>query len=119
MFVRAKTDESIDGFAYLGDDFGLGQSIAKTVNEDFSKVLIGRDPSDVENIWHDMRPLVRDILGDRRVALHAQALADILCWDLHAKAQRCSVVDLLGQQREHAPIMLIAGYYTPQNSLGD
>ena len=87
MFIRGKTDDGIEGFGYLGDDFGLGQNIAKAVNEDFSKILIGRDPSDVESIWHDMRPLVRDILGDRRVALHAQALADILCWDLHAKAQ--------------------------------
>lgn len=119
IFVRAKTDQGIDGFAYLGDDFGLGQSIASAVNEDFSKVLIGRDPSDVKNIWYDMRPLVRNILGDRRVALHAQALADILCWDLRAKAQGCSVVDLLGQKRDHAPIMVIAGYYTSQNCLGD
>ena len=119
MFIRAKTDEGVDGFGYLGDDFGLGQNIAKAVNEDFSKILIGRDPSDVENIWNDMRPLVRNILGDRRIALHAQALADILCWDLHAKAQERSVVSLLGQQRASAPIMVIAGYYTPQNSLSD
>lgn len=119
MFIHGKTDDGIAGFGYLGDDFGLGQNIAKAVNEDFSKILIGRDPSDVESIWHNMRPLVRDILGDRRVALHAQALADILCWDLRAKAQGRSVVELLGQQRDSALIMAIAGYYTPQNSLDE
>ena len=59
-----------------------------------------------------MRPLVRDILGDRRVALHAQALADILCWDLYAKGQNLSIVDLLGRQRSQVPIMAIAGYYS-------
>ena len=70
IFILAKTDEGIDGF-------GLGQNIAKAVNEDFAKILIGRDPSNFENIWQDTRPLVRDILGDRRVALHAQALARV------------------------------------------
>ena len=73
----------------------------------------------MENIWDDMRPLVRNILGDRRVALHAQAVVDILCWDLHAKAQGRTMVDLLGRKRSDAPIMAIAGYYTLQNSLSE
>ncbi len=119
LFAHATTDEGIEGFCYLGDDFGLGQLIAKAVNEEFSNVLINRDVNDVESIWHDMRPLARDILGDRRVALHAQALMDILCWDLNAKSAQRSIVDLLGQKRKNAPIMAIAGYYTAQNSLSD
>lgn len=119
IFARATTDANISGFCYLGDDFGLGQGIAKAVNEDFSKIVIGRDPCDVESLWHDMRPLVRNILGDRRVALHAQALLDILCWDLSAKAVDKSVLDLLGVARSDAPIMAIAGYYTERNSLDD
>jgi len=119
IFARASTDEGVNGFCYLGDDFGLGEIIAKAVNDDFSRILIGRDPCCVENIWHDMRPLVRNILGDRRVALHAQALLDVLCWDLHAKAQGRTVVDLLGRMRHDVPIMAIAGYYSQQNSLSD
>lgn len=119
VFARATTDEGVNGFCYLGDDFGLGEMIAAAVNDDFSKILIGRDPCCVESIWHDMRPLVRNILGDRRVALHAQAVMDVLCWDLHAKAQGRTIVDLLGRKRNDAPIMAIAGYYTLQNSLSD
>ena len=116
MFAHAKTDSDVSGICYLGDDFGLGKQIANAFNEDFSKILIGRDPADLANIWDDMRPLVRDILGDRRVALHAQALADILCWDLYAKGQNLSIVDLLGRQRSQVPIMAIAGYYSPHRT---
>jgi len=119
LFARATTDQGIDGFCYLGDDFGLGELIAKTVNDDFCKILIGADANNVESLWHDMRPLVRGILGDRRVALHAQALVDILCWDLHAKAKERSVADLLGIKRSRVPVMAIAGYYTQQNLLAD
>ncbi len=119
IYASATTDEGMSGFCYLGDDFGLGQLIAKACNERFSKVLIGRDVNDVESIWHDMRPLVRDILGDRRVALHAQALMDMLCWDLKAKSQQQSIVELLGRKRLHAPIMAIAGYYSARNVLSD
>lgn len=119
MFARAGTDEGINGFCYLGDDFGLGPLIANAVNSEFSEILIGCELDDIESIWNDMRPFVRDILGDRRVALHAQALLDILCWDLKAKSENQSVIDLLGQKRSEAPVMAIAGYYTPQNKLSD
>lgn len=119
LFAQATTNEGISGFCYLGDDFGLGHLIAKAVNDVFSKTLLGREVSDVESIWHDMRPFVRDILGDRRVALHAQALMDILCWDLNAKSQAKSLVDLIGQKQSNAPIMAIAGYYTQQNLLSE
>ncbi len=119
VFAYATTDEGVDGVCYLGDDFGLAQSIAKAVNDDFSKILIGREISDVESVWQDMRPLVRNILADRRVTLHAQAVVDILCWDILAKVQKQSLVDLLGPKRNDAPIMAIAGYYTKQNALTD
>ncbi len=111
MFAKAATDAGIEGFCYLGDDFGLGAKIAEAVNTDFAKLLIGRDPVNTADIWQDMRPLARDILGDRRVLLHAQALCDILCWDLRAKAAEKSLVDLLGQKQEKTPIIAIAGYY--------
>lgn len=119
VFANATTDVGISSFVYLGDDFGLGREIAKAVNEKFSKVIVNRDLLEVEFFWNDMRPLVRDILGDRRVALHAQALLDILCWDLLAKKQSCSVVKLLGKKRQSVPTMAIAGYYTQQNSLAE
>jgi D-galactarolactone cycloisomerase len=119
VFARATTNQGVEGFCYLGDDFGLGQKISKMINEDFSKILIGRNPDQVEEIWEDIRPFARDILSDRRIALHAQALSDILCWDLRAKAEGKSVVDLLGQKRSSASIMAISGYYRLQKTLAD
>jgi L-alanine-DL-glutamate epimerase-like enolase superfamily enzyme len=119
VFAQAKTDQGIEGFCYLGDDFGLGRKIAKMINEDFSKILIGRDPAHVEILWDEMRPMARNILGDRRIALHAQALSDILCWDLYAKSENKSMITLLGKKRTSASIIAIAGYYGPHKSLID
>ena len=116
VVAKATTDMGINGFVYLGDDFGLGVEIAEAVKKDFSKLIVNRDLLEVKTLWNDMRPLVRNILGDRRVALHAQALLDILCWDLIAKKSACSVVELLGEVRQSVPTMAIAGYYTQKNT---
>lgn len=119
MTVHAETDAGICGYCYLGDDFGLGALIVQKLNTDIAPLLIGRNPLELEDIWNDLRPLARDILGDRRIGLHAQALADIVCWDIRGKAAEKPLAKLLGGAHPSLPAVAIAGYYAPDKTLDD
>ena len=115
--VKAKTNKGINGYCYLGDDFLLGTKVAQLFNKNIAPVLIGRNPLKTYEIWDDLRPQARGILSDRRIALHAQALADAVCWDIVGKAARKPLVQVLGLAKQHAPIIAIAGYYSPKKDL--
>ena len=119
LYLRIGTNAGLEGCCYLGDDFGLGAEIVAKIERDFSPALIGEDPTAVQAHWQNMRAFCRDILGDRRVALHAQALIDIGLWDLVGKAKALPLAAVFGEARTDCPVIAIAGYYAPGKTLQD
>lgn len=117
--IRIGTDADIEGIAYLGDDFGLGAQTADKVETELAPALLGLDPMQVRDHWQTLRQFSRDILGDRRIGLHAQALVDIGLWDVCGKAQEKPLASVFGNPGAPARIIAIAGYYAPDKTLND
>ncbi len=96
IFIRLHTDEGITGIGEAG--LAYGNSVKAAVGQlwDFGKIIIGRDPMNVEAIWED---LFRDTfwgMGGGPVVYSAMSAIDIACWDIRGKALNAPIHQLLG-----------------------
>jgi galactonate dehydratase len=94
LFVRVQTDEGIHG---LGEAYSCGPDDATAaVVADFATWLVGRDPRDVEALWHLMYAGSRFPGG----SILNSALSGIeqALWDILAKSLNVPVWRLLGGQ---------------------
>ncbi len=83
-----------------GDCQGVGYSyggvaIAAVIQACLSAILVGQDPEDIPAVWRRMNRALRNI-GRPGVGLMAVAAVDHALWDLKARLQATSVVDLIG-----------------------
>lgn len=92
LWVRLHTDE---GFTGLGETFPAFSVDKAVILKDYAPVLLGRDPSDIEALWHDMFVSVgyRGWAGAESRALSA---VDIALWDLLGKSTNRPLYQLLG-----------------------
>jgi L-alanine-DL-glutamate epimerase-like enolase superfamily enzyme len=94
-FIRIRTDEGIDG---IGEVSPMNAAVTHTmVEKALAPLVVGRDPFDVEAIWHRMfhRPYK---LGPTGAQLEAMAGIDIALWDIVGKASGQPLYKLLGGQ---------------------
>jgi D-galactarolactone cycloisomerase len=119
MTIEIECSDGLVGQAYLGDDFGLGSAAASLAGGAMSDSLIGKDSSNIANLWQSLRPFARDILGDRRVALHTQALIDIGLWDLAGKRAGQPLGRLWGNHCEDRPVIVVGAYYDSKKQAED
>ncbi|MFC1814477.1 mandelate racemase/muconate lactonizing enzyme family protein [Thermodesulfobacteriota bacterium] len=118
VFVRIITDDDIigEGYTSAGAPFISGESIASIVNvtEDvFSKLLVGRDPYDIEAIMQEL---------DKAVYMNYRAKAgiDLALHDLVGKSLEIPVQNLLGSsQRQSIPVMRLIGLKEPKAMAAD
>ena len=93
--VRVHTDEGLVG---IGEIFGAGdfafanQAIVKHV---FTPRLVGRNPLDINVIWHDLYNAVRDH-GQKGMPICCLSGIDIALWDILGKATSMPLYQLLG-----------------------
>lgn len=93
--VQVETDEGIVG---LGEAFGGGGvafANAAIVQHVLRPLLIGRDPFEIEVLWHAMYNTTRDH-GQKGMPLQAISGVDIALWDIVGKALGQPVYRLLG-----------------------
>ena len=87
--VEISTDKGVKGYGSGGT--GGGQ----VVMEHFSKLLVGKDPFDIERIWdilwRSSMPYGRD-----GIAINAISGVDLALWDLVGNALEMPVYELLG-----------------------
>jgi L-alanine-DL-glutamate epimerase-like enolase superfamily enzyme len=86
-----------------GDAEGLGftyasKAAAVLIHDTLEHLVLGRDPMDIEGIWHRLMQAVRN-LGSTGISTMAISALDIALWDLKAKLLRVPLVKLLGQVR--------------------
>ena len=92
IFVALRTDEGITGYGDCSDSrnpYGIVGTI-----QDFTSILVGRDPRRVELLYADLYRLARQSPGG--IAAKAIAGVELALWDAKAKALRVPVYELFG-----------------------
>ena len=91
--VRIDTDDGITGVGECLARFAP-DAYAALINNTFRDKLVGRDPWELETIWHTLKKTLNGRSGG--VLVEAIAGVDIALWDILGKAQGLSVKRLLG-----------------------
>lgn len=99
-FVRIETEDGLFGWSCTNG----GEIVELIVNAQLSRLLHGEDPTQIETLWDQMAAAL--LPNDRSgFAMMAVAAIDIALWDLKARAEARSLVDLLGgAKRETLPV---------------
>ena len=94
--LRIKTDEGIEGNAFIGSAFGSAVEDGPFIIKVVKPTLVGQDPFNREQIWQ--RNMSR-----LRTKLNLVGAIDVALWDLAGKATNLPVHKLLGSFREKIP----------------
>ena len=108
LFVEATTDSGLTGWGGISDVPVSESPDIDTLKEQLSRLLIGRDPFDLQQLHADLRdafPFSAELEFPRLVS----AGADMLCYDLQAQAAGVPVFKLLGgSHRRHVHVSWVA-----------
>ena len=115
LYVVIRTDEGISG---LGETFSGAASVEAWVHETAAPILLGRDPRNVEWIWHELSPIVG--FDGAGVENRGRSAIDIALWDICGKAAGEPVWRLLGGKvRESVPLYnTCAGAHYTRRTIG-
>jgi L-alanine-DL-glutamate epimerase-like enolase superfamily enzyme len=100
LIVRLTTNTGVVGYGEVDSLPTVVKAIidspsSHTIARGLREVLIGRDPLDVEALWHDMYEATLYV-GRAGVMIHAMAGIDLALWDLKGKLLGQPVSTLLG-----------------------
>src|SRR5258708_32348985 len=98
--IRVTTDEGITG---IGEVESLAPAVQAIINAEpahshaygLRKLLLGRDPTQTEDLWQLMYEAT-DYIGRRGIVMHAIGGIDIALWDILGQAERKPIAELLG-----------------------
>ena len=92
--VTISTDEGVDGHVFISPP---GVDVAPQLVSAAKPMLLGRDPVDIDAIWHDFA--ARSRMFDPTV----QGYVDIALWDIAGKVAGLPVHQMLGSCRGSVP----------------
>ena len=92
LWVRIHTDENLIG---LGETCPATAAEKAVVLKDLAPRILGRDPRDIEALWHDMFLTVR-YRGWAGAEMRAMSAVDNALWDLLGRSVNLPVYRLLG-----------------------
>jgi len=94
--IRVNTDAGISGFGEVGVAYGKAHNAGVGIAKDFGKLIIGRDPMEIEAIWEH---IFRDTfwgMGGGTIINAGMSAVDIALWDIKGKAHNMPVWQMLG-----------------------
>jgi galactonate dehydratase len=101
LWVRIHTDEGLIG---LGETFPSSASEKPVILNDLAPLLLGRNATDIEALWHDMFVSVQ-YRGWAGAEIRAISAVDVALWDLLGKKANLPVYVLLGGKcRDEVPV---------------
>ena len=107
--VRVETDEGISG---IGSCSGNGELIEVIVARVVKPLLVGMDPTDIDQIWNKI--YVRGghkEFGTRGIGVVALSGIDVALWDILGKVRGLPIYQLLGGKcRDKVPVYATALY---------
>ena len=92
LWVRIHTDAGLVG---LGETYPWPDAEAAVVRRSLAPVLLGRDPSRIDQLWNDMFRAI-NYSGWAGAEIRAISAVDMALWDLAGKAAGLPVYKLLG-----------------------
>jgi D-arabinonate dehydratase len=120
LVTRIHTDEGLVGEVFGGDEDMTQKEIVALIRDHFAPMLVGKDPRNVEQLWHEMffcnvdlgnRGLHQLDMRNRGIMTQAIAAVDNALWDLLGKIYEAPLYKLLGGFRDKVPVIAIGGYY--------
>jgi galactonate dehydratase len=97
VIVRIDTDEAVSGVGEAGIAYGLGGTAAAGMIKDLAeRLLMGRDPGRIEQIWSEMYDHSFWAKGGGAIMFAAISAIEQALWDIKGKALGVPVYDLLG-----------------------
>lgn len=109
LLVEVHTDEGITG---IGSCSGNGMLIEIIVDRVLKRLLVGTDPTNIEEVWDKayFRGGIREF-GSRGIGVVALSGIDIALWDILGKVKGLPVHKLLGgAKRDKVPVYATALY---------
>jgi L-alanine-DL-glutamate epimerase-like enolase superfamily enzyme len=98
VFVRVTTSDGVEGFGecYSPRTPEGASWLAAFVSQQIGPLLVGRDPLEVDQLWHLMYYSYTSRHGDKGIQMHAISGVDIALWDIMGKVRQSSISTLLG-----------------------
>ena len=94
--VRVHTDQGAIG---IGTAYSHPSIVHLTIKQQLEPLLIGKDPTRVEELWDEMYGLTRSY-GRKGAAMSALGALDMAFWDLRGQAANQPIWQLLGGKRQ-------------------
>jgi L-alanine-DL-glutamate epimerase-like enolase superfamily enzyme len=100
LIVLVETDAGITGVGEvdsspLAAKAAIEAPMSNSITSGLREVVVGRDPFEIERLWHDMYQASR-YAGRRGLFVHAMSGIDLALWDILGKAVELPVHTLLG-----------------------
>jgi L-alanine-DL-glutamate epimerase-like enolase superfamily enzyme len=100
---KVKTSDGIVGFGFTYTIGTGGFAIKSVIDSMFQKVLVGKDPGHIQEIWEEMWESTHAV-GRGGITTHAMAAVDIALWDIKGKTLEKPLYKLLRGSNKGIPL---------------
>jgi L-alanine-DL-glutamate epimerase-like enolase superfamily enzyme len=102
VVVKVLTNDGIEGTGYTYTLRG-GEGVKAIIDKELNKIVQGRNPLEIEEIWNDMCNLT-DARTHGGTATNSIAAVDMALWDIKGKEEKKPLFRLLDGKRNRIPI---------------
>jgi L-alanine-DL-glutamate epimerase-like enolase superfamily enzyme len=104
--IRVDTDEGVTGWGEASDCYGhrYPLTLKALFEETVQWLLIGQDPTALEELMWRLRRSLYAPLGARGLVIQALSAVDIALWDIRGKLLGKSISEMLGRKRENVQL---------------
>jgi galactonate dehydratase len=97
VLLQLLTDEGITGVGEAALAYGVGNSAAAAIVQDLvERFVLGKDPSNIEPIWHEMYDHTFWAKGGGSILFPGISAIETALWDIKGKALGIPVYEMLG-----------------------
>ncbi|MBV8837902.1 MAG: mandelate racemase/muconate lactonizing enzyme family protein, partial [Alphaproteobacteria bacterium] len=112
VIVELETDAAVTGIGEAGIAYGLGGTAATAMVKDLSeRLIVGRDPSRIEELWSEMYDHSFWAKGGGPIVFAAISAIELALWDIKGKALGVPVYELLGGKIHDEVRVYANGWY--------
>lgn len=106
VLLELATDDGTRGFGEAGIAYGVGgEAAGQMLREMVERFVLGRDPTTISAIWHDIYDGSFWTRGGGAIGYAALSAIELALWDINGKRLDAPVYELLGGRlRERLPV---------------